>query len=160
MSKFINGKIAEDLVEKILKDIGCETERSEGKFLEWDLRCKLKTKKFTVEVKYDYMSAKTGNLCIETWNTKQDKPSGLSATKAKIWAVCIPDGDHITVWLTKTKDLREFVKNNDPKRTIEKAGDDNTRILLYDDFEILAIFEKIDHLDLEQKARIIRKLIK
>lgn len=160
MSAFINGKIAEDLIESFFKELDCDTERSTGRFYDWDLKCKLKRKNFTVEVKYDYMSGKTGNVCIETWNTKKDEPSGLTATKAKVWAVCIPDGDHITIWMCKTKDLRDFVDNNAPKRTLEKAGDNNARILLYDDFHILSIFEKMDHLTKDEKLKVVRKLIK
>jgi hypothetical protein len=44
----------------------------------------------TVEVKADFMSEQTGNIYIETFNSKQGVKSGLDASSADMWCYCIP----------------------------------------------------------------------
>jgi hypothetical protein len=39
-----------------------------------------------VEIKADWKAAQTGNLYLETCNTRLDKPAGLTATHADLWA--------------------------------------------------------------------------
>lgn len=156
---FINGKIAEDLVEGLFKDLGCDTERAKGEFPDWDLKCKLKRKKFTAEIKYDIMACLTGNLAIEFRNSKQNKPSGIEATKANLWVHCIKDGEHITIWITSVSKLKEYIAVYEPRRTVFNAGDDNADLYLYKDDEILSIFTKIDHLDEKGKLKAIRSYL-
>ena len=44
----------------------------------------------TYELKYDKKSQETGNLYFETRNTRQQRPAGLTATRADCWAYYLP----------------------------------------------------------------------
>lgn len=87
----------------------------------------MKHDKFTIEVKNDVMATKTGNVAIEYWNSRKNAPSGLTVTKANIWAHKI-DGE---VWICSVPSLKKFVETNKPLRIIEGGGDDNADLYLY-----------------------------
>ena len=111
---------------------------------------------YTVEVKNDNYSLKSGNIAIEVENTSQKKPSGLMATESDLWAIVRGD----EVWLANTQELRSFVMENKPFKVIENGGDGNALLLLYKIGNILpAIFEQIDGLDEKELKDIINRLL-
>ena len=156
------GENAEDSVAKILSyhwDVHKASDLKKGRFYDWDLSAaQLGTgyEVFTVEVKYDEMQAATGNIAIEVYNSKSDKPSGLSATKADLWCHVLKD----SVWITSVKKLKEFCKEHKPLRRVGAAGDGNASILLYKTEDILEIFERIDECSKTQLQKIIHQQLK
>ena len=105
VSDKIKGENAEDSVAKILShywDVHKASELHSGAFYDWDLSVSQQVtgyEVFTVEVKYDEMQAKTGNIAIEIYNPKSGKPSGLTATKANLWCQVLKD----STWITSVK---------------------------------------------------------
>lgn len=158
------GKKAENFIKNSFEkfDVKCyDSEEGEIKHkhnidARHDMYIKRNNEKVRIEVKYDIMAEKTGNIAIETWNTKINKPSGLKSTIADIWAVVIPDGPNLTFWLISVKKLKDFVRNTPPKRIIENAGDDNAKIFLYDDYKILKEFTRMD--DVTEKRTFNKRL--
>ena len=146
VSDKIEGEDAEDSVAKILSDywdVHKASDLQSGAFSDWDLSvAQLGTgyEVFTVEVKYDEMQAKTGNIAIEIYNPRSGKPSGLTATKASLWCQVLKD----SVWITSVKALRKFCEETTPFKMFSSAGDGNAAILLYKTEDILEIFERID----------------
>lgn len=156
---FASGKMAEQRVITLFNKAGLDCKKSDRELLEYDIEFKIGTKKRTAEIKFDMMAAKTGNLAIEFWNSKKDKASGVSATKADYWIICLLDDVHITIWITPTKKLKEYLINNEPKRTVSRAGDNNSELYLYDADDMLeAIFTRLDTIiELEKIENAIKK---
>lgn len=162
VSDKIKGENAEDSVANILSsywDIHKASDIKKGRFYDWDLSAaKIGTvhEVFTVEVKYDEMQAKTGNIAIEIYNPKSGKPSGLTATKANLWCQVLQDA----VWITSVKTLKKFCEETPPFKMFSSAGDGNAAILLYKTEDILEIFERIDECQKTQLYEKINLLLK
>lgn len=155
------GKLAETRVADLLIASGYEVSWSPKGCKEHDLMVKKGRKKFTVEVKYDLMAAKTSNIAIEYHNPKSNIPSGISATKSNIWAHCIKDDDNIVVFITATAALVEWVATQTPKRIVELGGDANASLALYDMDTILdRIFIRIDDQTPTEIEKIIKRTLK
>lgn len=150
MSNFQKSKSIGGLGERLvmnyftLAGIDCEKNSDFSLKEDYDLKCKLGRKKFTVEVKLDWLSSKTNNLAIETHNSKTGKESGINRTKADLWAVVIKDNENWVVFITSTNQLREYVKKNEGRK-FQSAGDGNADLLLYSVSDILKIFKRIDN---------------
>jgi hypothetical protein len=102
----------------------------------WDVECD----GFTIEVKNDIYAERSGNIAIEVYNPKSQKPSGLNITNADLWC-------HIAfgkVYCTTVAALKQFVADTEPKRIIEAGGDGNATLYLYDANVILPVFTRID----------------
>jgi len=85
---------------------------------------------FTVEVKYDIMAEKTGNLCFEASNGK--KATGILSTQAdEVWYV-VPDGTNFNVYKFITKQLVDFLNDpiNSDKIKVVNGGDRRKFILM------------------------------
>ena len=162
VSDKIKGENAEDSVAKILShhwDVHKASDLQRGAFTDWDLSvAQLGTgyEVFTVEVKYDEMQARTGNIAIEIYNPKSGKPSGLTATKATLWCQALQD----SVWITSVKALRKFCEETPPFKMFSSAGDGNAAILLYKTEDILEIFERIDDCSKEELETKILYMLK
>lgn len=157
----VRGLRGEELVVKTLQIDGIECDINEDKDtnIYYDIACKMGRKKFTVEVKSDYMAEKTGNLAIEYYNSKKGTPSGVTVTKADLWVHCIKDGTNLTVWATSVKNLKAFIAAEEPIKKVEFGGDDNASLLLYSDYHILEIFERLDNLPENQIKKAIKRLL-
>lgn len=109
----------------------------------WDVEAVL-GRTFTIEVKYDAMEARTGNVAIEHYNTRACKPSGISATTSDVWAIVLQSPT--TVWLARTSDLRHYFETV-AGREIACGGDGNAAMRLYPRHELFdAIFHRADEL--------------
>ena len=141
------GKFGENLVINYLRlgniEVSPNSDKETRSF--HDLDCKIGAKRFTVEVKLDFLAAKTGNMAIEISNTKTGADSGLSVTKSTLWAVLVKDEENWVIFLTKTESLRDFIKNH-KGREFKGAGDGNATLLLYKMADIIHIFRRIDNL--------------
>lgn len=142
------GQVAEKLVSLILDGCGFKTspvsDIANRKL--WDLEAEAPRDLFingviTIEVKHDVYESKSGNIAIETWNSKKNQPAGINVTQAILWAHVLSD----SIWIARVSDLRNFVTSIKPLKTVETAGDGNAFIYLYKSEEILnAIFHRID----------------
>jgi hypothetical protein len=141
-------------------EIDCEKNTDKETRQDYDLQCQLGKKKFTCEVKFDVYAAKSSNLCIEYHNTKKDKPSGLMATKALLWAHIILDGDNKVAFITSVKKLKEFCEKEVPVKKITSGGDNNANLLLYKCDHILPIFVRVEMLNKEELHKAIKGLLK
>jgi len=152
------GRDGEQLVLTLLNNANLNAEKNKDltKKYDFDVIFQLSKKNKTIEVKFDYMAVKTGNLCIEHHNSKKDEPSGIMATKADIWCQIILDGDNPTIWFTKTDKLKEFINKNEPFKKIVSGGDKNANLYLYKIDDILSIFTRVDNID----STILEKTIK
>lgn len=106
----------------------------------WDIKLTLGQEEITIEVKFDLMASKTGNMAIEFYNSKLCKPSGIAATKAKLWAVVL-NGESYICGVAR---LKMFLKDNKPLKTISSGGDNNASLYIYKLEKILPIFRLLD----------------
>jgi len=127
MSSFNIGKQGEDFAVKRLESLGIDYYLGDGK--EVDLWIVIDGKKYKCEIKFDVYANKSGNIAIEFYNTRQCKPSGIDATVCDFWIHILGES---VLYICKTDSLREFIKNNKPKRTLTSIGDGNSSIHLYD----------------------------
>ncbi len=81
----------------------------------------------TFEVKNDKMAARTKNICIEYYNSKQCKPSGIYVTKAKWWVHKING----VLWICEVPSLINFTKNEKADKMISSGGDKNADLFIY-----------------------------
>ena len=162
VSDRIKGENAEDSVAKILShqwDVYKASDLESGAFSDWDLSvAQLGTgyEVFTVEVKYDEMQEKTGNIAIEIYNPRSGKPSGLTATKATLWCHVLQD----SAWITSVEKLKKFCEEVSPFKSFNSAGDGNASILLYKTEDILTIFNRIDRCNQKELWDKINSLLK
>jgi hypothetical protein len=142
------GKQAEQRLVNFLesKKYNCEIANK----YEYDIVAKKQGKEVTFEVKNDIMAAKTGNIAIEYYNTKSNKPSGITGTRALFWV-------HITsdIYIIKTELLRELLKTIKPKRTIKSGGDNNANLYLYPHQFLIDNFFLLEHM----KVRALNKYL-
>tara|TARA_Y100001938_G_scaffold142131_1_gene212898 strand:+ start:1145 stop:1642 length:498 start_codon:yes stop_codon:yes gene_type:complete len=162
VSDKLKGEVAENAVADILSshwNVQRASDLKSGAFYDWDLsvsQVDAGCEAFTVEVKYDEMQHLTGNLAIEFYNCKSNKPSGLSATKADLWCHVLKE----STWMTSVKKLKDFCENKKPFRTITGGGDGNASIFLYKTKDIIKIFERVDNCSKEQLMKKIESLLK
>lgn len=142
-----------------LAGIECEFNKDKDKRSEYDLLCRIGKKEFTIEVKLDLMSSRTGNLAIEYQNEKTGLPSGLLISKADVWAILTRDEENWVVFLCKTADLKRYTDSH-KVRTIIGAGDGNANLWLHPMVDILSIFTRIDNLHIEDLKKVIKGLLK
>lgn len=95
---------------------------------EYDIYFELNEKKWTVEVKYDQMANKTGNIAVETFNPKLGKTSGIARTKADLWMHILSESE---VYLARVEDLKKFISENEPDKIIDRGGDKNAKLYIY-----------------------------
>jgi len=63
---------------------------------------------YRVEIKYDKMAQKTGNLCFETHN-KKGKLTGISSTEAEEVFYVVPGDKGFTLYIFITEDLKAYL---------------------------------------------------
>ena len=89
---------------------------------------------FRVEIKADWKYLLFGNLCFETRNIRQNKPSGIVSTKANVWAHYVPQKDALLLFEPAKKllaHLCERYRAKDPAYPLKKKmGDGNSQGLI------------------------------
>ena len=76
----------------------------------------------TIEVKYDLQALKTGNVFVEYYNLRSNKPSGISTTEAEYYCFAIEDTFH----LIKTDVLKHRCRKYLGTKKDILGGDKNT----------------------------------
>lgn len=157
------GRKAESFVKSIFEAADIEVSYNEDtKTRElYDLICKISSTKFTVEVKFDLMAQKTGNIAIEYYNSKSCKPSGIDVTEADLWVQVLQDGSNMTLWTTRVDRLKSFIKDNKPWKNLTSVGDNNACIYLYKEADILEVeLIRLDNLCNKEITKIVRRMLK
>ena len=80
---------------------------SVGKFSGWD--CRSTDDTMRIEVKFETTPERTGNVCIEYWNSHLDQPSGVLGTSANLWLHIIPDNGGFTAIEYEIPKLQKLV---------------------------------------------------
>lgn len=85
----------------------------------------------TIEIKYDRLARRTGNLYVETHCRRRDgwQPSGINATKATAWFFVLEFTDKLTVSIT-TDALRREVRRFANRTGEERDGTHPTKGVL------------------------------
>jgi hypothetical protein len=96
-----------------------------------------------IEVKFDEMSGKTGNLCFEMSNGS--KLTGIMTTKADKVYYVVPNGGTQRVYVFDTEKLRAFII--DPANVTVKNGGDKRKFVL-----ALAKVTKVMEADLPEEV--------
>lgn len=89
------------------------------------------------EVKYDIMSAKTGNVCLEYHNSKKNEPSGIMRSTADFWVHIVDEGDEPVLYLANRLALLESMDTIKPFKKIVAGGDKNSNMLIYKQADML-----------------------
>ena len=88
--------------------------------------------RLTCEIKTERKHAQTRNICLEYWNPRSDKPSGVSASQSHLWVTVLTD----SVWCVHTDALKQFVSTlapGDGVRRLERIGDGNSNAFIVPD---------------------------
>ena len=153
MPKFLQSKRIGDYAEKEIENIFSFMGKvTKSKNIEYDLMIDY-IKPFSIEIKYDLYAKKSGNIAIEYFNTKQNKPSGINASKADFWVYYL-DNDSINI-ITLTK-LIKFTKTEQPHKIVD-GGDNNAALMLYKKEHILPSFTNLVGLNNNDIEKIVRK---
>jgi hypothetical protein len=88
------GESGQNLIISLLNDFSLDVKTNKNN--EYDISCLINDFFYTFEIKYDVMANSTGNIAIEYYNPKSDKPSGITATKANYW-ICILNPEQIYI---------------------------------------------------------------
>lgn len=120
------GSQGEKFARNMLEKLGAKTEDGDGKIV--DFWIFINDKKFSCETKFDVYANKSGNICLEVFNTKLCKPSGIMGTTTDIWITVLAEN---IIYFSKVESLKQFTKENKPKRELIGVGDNNSHILLY-----------------------------
>lgn len=131
------GKEGEQFVKNLFRAAGFPLKDNDSKkykkLKEYDLYSE-SIHDLKVECKHDKMSSKTGNLCVETANCKQKKPSGINATKALIWAhIVYPKNcpEEKQLLMCTTQALKDYIAETPAFRVLKACGDGNADISLF-----------------------------
>jgi Holliday junction resolvase len=129
LKSLIIGDEAELEVIEYLNSIGFATSKNTDTKTRqfYDIEATYDNKSITLEIKHDKMAAKTGNVAIEYYNSKQCKPSGIYVTKAKWWVHKI-DG---VMWICEVEKLINFTKTEKADKMIVGGGDKNADLFIY-----------------------------
>jgi hypothetical protein len=161
MNSYKTGGFAENLVRSLLDVANIPNVKNSASkqtgMIEWDIKIEINGQIFTIEVKFDKMASKTGNLAIEYYNTKSKKPSGILATTSDLWAVVLNEPS--SIWLVKTTDLLTFFHNEKPLKDIKYGGDKNASMKIFSKQHILPIFQRIDSIKSSELMSAIAKLL-
>jgi hypothetical protein len=148
MAKFLKdlevGKNGQQIFIDKLNEIENIKDISTNNTKTFDVSCNYNNKIYTFEIKFDLMASKTGNIAIEYFNPKTNKPSGIMATEALFW-VCILK-DPFEIYISRTSILKNFLDKFEPCRIINCGGDKNSAMMLYKKERILTeCFTKINN---------------
>lgn len=152
-----NGKAREKYIGEIISAAGFSYEENNDSDYDLKFRASKRSKPFTVEVKFDKMSEKTGNIAIEYYNPKAGKDSGIASSKADIWVYVLPDQ---SAWAVNLLELQCYVLENKPIKNVKLGGDKNASLYLYKKDILEILFVRLDNLSGDGLKSAIKKLRK
>lgn len=143
--------MSKSFVKFFLDKAGIPTE-----YVDNELVSKIEDNEFSIFVKKDTLSEKTNYIAIDYFNQELDKPIGLFATKAKIFSLVVMDGNNHTVWLAKTRKIREFIK----KQKDKSVTSNGIQLYLFKYDFLLSEFTRIDNLHKEDIVKTVKRVVK
>jgi hypothetical protein len=150
------GNQAEAFLQMVLAKHGISS--TFNKTNTYDILATLNKKNITFETKYDLYCARSGNIAIEFYNPKQGKPSGVGATKAKLWAHIITCP--MSLWITSVDRLKDFIEKTPADKIVSCGGDDNSSMYLYKkDIIFDAIFKRVDECSTSEFMTVLNELL-
>jgi hypothetical protein len=152
------GDDGEQKVIALLKKSGWDAAKNVDKATRsfYDIEVQGKRAAFTLEVKNDIYALKSGNIAVEFFNSKSQKPSGITITKANLWVFVVGEA----IWVTHTDTLRTFINDTKPHRIVYSGGDSNADLMLYKIDAILpVIFKQVDELKPEHVTETLMTLL-
>lgn len=123
MEKFYRDlKVGQSYEIELLKHIDhIKYIQSKGNFKEYDMKIYHKPKRYkTYEVKSDKQISIYGNICIEY--ECRNKPSGISTSTAKYWAIFECKDAYYTLYIIPSKIIREYIEKC-KYHSIKNGGD-------------------------------------
>jgi len=138
----IGEKVVLDFLEKECPELVFK--KRPGKFKDWDIEEVRKDGKqgVTIEVKYDEMSEKSGNICVEVSNGSE--LTGIYASKAEAVYYVIPHGKKFDIYIFHREDFLKYIKDNPGKFRAVQGGDNwKFSLLLIKQSEILKDIDQI-----------------
>lgn len=134
------------VVSELTKAQICVEINSGKKNREYDIKASYESfNPCTMEIKYDIYAARSGNIAIEFYNPKSNKPSGIDATLADYWVHVLTSP--VSIWACRTSKLKVFLKETEPLKVITAGGDGNASLYLYKKEIILKEFNRLDEMD-------------
>ena len=121
------GSAGEIYVKTTFEQAGIHCELIEGRNSYYDMACNFDGLIFYVEVKNDRKAHYTNNIALELYNTRSGQPSGLSITRADIWAHIVTN----SIYLMGVPKMKKLLSQVKPAKIIE-GGNNNSLIYLYD----------------------------
>jgi hypothetical protein len=110
--------------------------------------------KKTFEVKTDYYVKEgndTGNIAVEIRHN--NKPSGISVTKADVFIYYFRNLPEDNMWVIKTSELKSLIKDNISEMRVVMGGDSNTtQIVLIPKHKFKSSFY-IDEVKIQEEER-------
>lgn len=156
MSKFISdlkeGRKAERFVKRLFVEAGITIEKSSNTS-KFDFTCKYLGEEASVEIKFDKMNAITGNIALEYWNPRTNKPSGITASKADfvVYVLTTP----LTALVCRIDKLRLFIEKNTPDKIITGGGDGNSNMYLYKTQKLNQVFVSLSEVASHERAELL-----
>jgi len=139
---------AERLVIDLFNRAGFPSKKDNSVRTPWDIISTHGDDIIKTEVKFDEYEQRSGNVAIEVFNPRLQKPSGLTATEAFFWAHVLADG---VIWITPTELLKKYLDQTEPARIIDRGGDNNATLYLYPSAEILSeAFYRVDDMPVKK----------
>lgn len=121
----------EEKIAEVLSRVTGSTIKMLNDNRDYDILMERKGRDYYIEVKEDFMAAKTGNIAVEY--ECRGKPSGISTSKSDVYAYMIHESNVKQVlYLTDTKKLKEAINKRMFFREVS-GGDagSNTRMYLF-----------------------------
>jgi len=126
--------MGEQILIKELSNLNIEAKSESNKNPDYDVI--LPKHNITIEVKNDIYSFRSGNIAVEYYNSKSNKPSGINSTKADFWCHIIKGEPYIV----SVEELKKFIQTNQPLKTINSGGSGNADMYIYKIDNIIGIF--------------------
>ena len=134
-SDLVAGQKKEDELKQLLENNGytVSSTQEKGKFSSYDLKVVTPSgKEKTIEVKYDIMSSRTGNVAVEMWKEPNGKKvkAGLLASKSTFYAYSFPSDD--SFYFIKTSHLKQIINLQEYDRLVMGGDGGVYKIALFD----------------------------
>lgn len=121
----------EEKIASVLARVSGSTIKMLNDNRDFDILMERKGRDYYIEVKEDFMAAKTGNIAVEY--ECRGKPSGIQTSKSDVYAYLIHESNtKQSLYLTETKKLKEAINKRMFFREVT-GGDagSNTRMYLF-----------------------------